>query len=180
VRSAERRRVVPHRGPSGAGQRTPRKGRARPPGHPRSRRHVCDEEHSEDEDRFLAVGPIARGVVVVVHRSPAPQDHPRGGHIRTERRQVRAASPERHHGGCAGGFRLRPRREARRSLRARSRIVGDAGRADRVTGGLVATEGVEIDSNRRNCLSAEPGAASTLGGACCERPRECEPRPRTP
>ena len=27
---------------------------------------IFDEEHSLDEDRFIAIGPIARGVVVVV------------------------------------------------------------------------------------------------------------------
>jgi uncharacterized DUF497 family protein len=32
---------------------------------------IYDEEHSEDEDRFLAVGPIATGVVVVVHTEPS-------------------------------------------------------------------------------------------------------------
>jgi uncharacterized DUF497 family protein len=31
---------------------------------------IYDEEHSEDEDRFLAIGPISRGVVVVVHTEP--------------------------------------------------------------------------------------------------------------
>lgn len=28
---------------------------------------VFDEEHSHDEDRFIAIGPIARGVVLVVY-----------------------------------------------------------------------------------------------------------------
>ena len=28
---------------------------------------LFDELHSEDEDRFIAIGPIARGVVLVVH-----------------------------------------------------------------------------------------------------------------
>jgi len=32
---------------------------------------IFDEEHSEDEDRFIAIGPIARGVIVVVHAEPA-------------------------------------------------------------------------------------------------------------
>ncbi len=27
---------------------------------------LFDEDHSEDEDRFIAIGPIARGVVMVV------------------------------------------------------------------------------------------------------------------
>ena len=27
---------------------------------------ILDEEHSQDEDRFIAIGPIRRGVVVVV------------------------------------------------------------------------------------------------------------------
>ncbi len=31
---------------------------------------IHDEEHSDDEDRFLAIGPISRGVVVVVHTEP--------------------------------------------------------------------------------------------------------------
>lgn len=31
---------------------------------------IYDEEHSEDEDRFLAIGLIGRGVVVVVHTEP--------------------------------------------------------------------------------------------------------------
>ena len=31
---------------------------------------IYDEEYSDDEDRFLAVGPIERGVVVVVHTEP--------------------------------------------------------------------------------------------------------------
>lgn len=28
---------------------------------------IYDEEHSEDEDRFIAIGPSARGIVVVVY-----------------------------------------------------------------------------------------------------------------
>ena len=28
---------------------------------------IFDEAHSEDEDRFIAVGPIAGGIVLVVH-----------------------------------------------------------------------------------------------------------------
>ena len=32
---------------------------------------IFDEDHSEDEDRFIAIGPIARGVIVVVHTEPA-------------------------------------------------------------------------------------------------------------
>lgn len=28
---------------------------------------VFDESHSEDEDRFIAIGPIAKGIVVVVY-----------------------------------------------------------------------------------------------------------------
>jgi len=31
---------------------------------------IYDEEHSDDEDRFLAIGPISRGVVVVAHTEP--------------------------------------------------------------------------------------------------------------
>ena len=31
---------------------------------------IYDEEHSDDEDRFLAIGPIARGVVTVAHTEP--------------------------------------------------------------------------------------------------------------
>jgi uncharacterized protein len=31
---------------------------------------IYDEEHSEDEDRFLAIGPIAKGVVTVAHTEP--------------------------------------------------------------------------------------------------------------
>jgi hypothetical protein len=34
---------------------------------------IYDEEHSEDEDRFIAVGPISRGVVVVVHTEPGDE-----------------------------------------------------------------------------------------------------------
>ena len=28
---------------------------------------IYDEEHSEDEDRFIAIGPSARGIIVVVY-----------------------------------------------------------------------------------------------------------------
>lgn len=28
---------------------------------------IFDEKHSDDEDRFLLIGPIARGVVIVVY-----------------------------------------------------------------------------------------------------------------
>lgn len=28
---------------------------------------IYDEEHSDDEDRFIAVGPIKRGLIVVVY-----------------------------------------------------------------------------------------------------------------
>ena len=31
---------------------------------------IYDQEHSEDEDRFLAIGPIAKGVVTVAHTEP--------------------------------------------------------------------------------------------------------------
>lgn len=31
---------------------------------------IYDEEHSADEDRFLAIGPIARGVVSVAYTEP--------------------------------------------------------------------------------------------------------------
>lgn len=27
---------------------------------------ICDEEHSDEEDRFIAIGPIGNGIVVVV------------------------------------------------------------------------------------------------------------------
>ena len=30
-----------------------------------------DDEHSQDEDRFIAIGPIARGVVLVVYTEPS-------------------------------------------------------------------------------------------------------------
>jgi uncharacterized protein len=28
---------------------------------------IYDEKHSEEEDRFIAIGPIARGIIVVVY-----------------------------------------------------------------------------------------------------------------
>ncbi len=31
---------------------------------------IYDEEHGEDEDRFIAIGLVPRGVVVVVHTEP--------------------------------------------------------------------------------------------------------------
>ncbi len=31
---------------------------------------IFDDDHSEDEDRFIAVGPIVRGVIVVVYTEP--------------------------------------------------------------------------------------------------------------
>jgi len=31
---------------------------------------IFDADHSEDEDRFIAVGPIERGIVVVVYTEP--------------------------------------------------------------------------------------------------------------
>ena len=31
---------------------------------------IYDEEHSEDEDRFLAIGPTAKGVVTVAYTEP--------------------------------------------------------------------------------------------------------------
>ena len=31
---------------------------------------IYDEEHSDDEDRFLAIGPVTRGVVTVAHTEP--------------------------------------------------------------------------------------------------------------
>ena len=31
---------------------------------------IFDAEHSEDEDRFIAIGPIARGLIVVVYTEP--------------------------------------------------------------------------------------------------------------
>jgi uncharacterized DUF497 family protein len=32
---------------------------------------IHDEEHSEDEDRFIAIGTIAKGVVTVAHSEPS-------------------------------------------------------------------------------------------------------------
>ena len=32
---------------------------------------IYDEEHSEDEDRFIAIGAIAKGVVTVAHTEPS-------------------------------------------------------------------------------------------------------------
>ena len=32
---------------------------------------IYDEAHSEDEDRFLAIGAITKGVVTVVHTEPS-------------------------------------------------------------------------------------------------------------
>jgi uncharacterized DUF497 family protein len=32
---------------------------------------IYDEEHSDDEDRFLAIGPIAKGIVIVAHTEPS-------------------------------------------------------------------------------------------------------------
>ncbi len=32
---------------------------------------IYDAEHSDDEDRFLAVGRIARGLVIVAHTEPS-------------------------------------------------------------------------------------------------------------
>ncbi len=32
---------------------------------------IFDQDHSDDEDRFIAIGPIDRGIVVVVHTEPA-------------------------------------------------------------------------------------------------------------
>ena len=34
---------------------------------------IYDEEHSEDEDRFIAIGPLGRGVVVVVNTEPGDE-----------------------------------------------------------------------------------------------------------
>ena len=31
---------------------------------------IFDESHSEEEERFIAIGPIRRGVIVVVHTEP--------------------------------------------------------------------------------------------------------------
>ena len=31
---------------------------------------IFDADHSEDEDRFIAIGPIARGLIVVVYTEP--------------------------------------------------------------------------------------------------------------
>src|SRR5438876_2074873 len=31
---------------------------------------IYDQEHSDDEDRFLAVGPVARGVITVAYTEP--------------------------------------------------------------------------------------------------------------
>jgi hypothetical protein len=32
---------------------------------------IYDEEHSDQEDRFVAIGPVARGIVAVVHTERA-------------------------------------------------------------------------------------------------------------
>ena len=32
---------------------------------------IYDEQHSEDEDRFIAIGTIGKGVVTVVHTEPS-------------------------------------------------------------------------------------------------------------
>ena len=32
---------------------------------------IFDDEHSQDEDRFIAIGPIRQGVVLVVYSEPA-------------------------------------------------------------------------------------------------------------
>ena len=32
---------------------------------------IFDDEHSQDEDRFIAIGPIPRGVVLVVYTEPS-------------------------------------------------------------------------------------------------------------
>ena len=31
---------------------------------------IFDESHSDDEERFIAIGPIRRGVIVVIHTEP--------------------------------------------------------------------------------------------------------------
>jgi len=31
---------------------------------------IFDADHSEDEDRFIAIGPIARGLIVVIYTEP--------------------------------------------------------------------------------------------------------------
>jgi uncharacterized protein len=31
---------------------------------------IYDQEHSDDEDRFLAIGPVAKGVVTVAYAEP--------------------------------------------------------------------------------------------------------------
>src|SRR5437879_9531961 len=74
--------------------------------------------------------PVPGGLRPLLPRAPATSDHPRGGHLRAKRRVVRPASSESHPRCVAGGRGLRTRREARRSLRPRARLVGDAGRAD--------------------------------------------------
>ena len=77
---------------------------------------------------------LPRSLRSLLPRPWATADRPRRSDLRAERRVVRAASPKRHHGGCAGGLRLRPRREARPSLHPRARIIGDACCADRPRG----------------------------------------------
>jgi uncharacterized DUF497 family protein len=32
---------------------------------------IYDESHSDDEDRFITIGPIAKGLVVVTHTEPS-------------------------------------------------------------------------------------------------------------
>ena len=31
---------------------------------------IYDEEHSDDEDRFIAIGPIGAGIIVVIYTEP--------------------------------------------------------------------------------------------------------------
>lgn len=35
---------------------------------------LFDDLHSDEEDRFIAIGPISRGIVLVVHTSPEGED----------------------------------------------------------------------------------------------------------
>src|SRR5882762_3293938 len=61
--------------------------------------------------------PVPRSLRAFLPRPPPPKDHPCRGHVWADRRMVRAAGQERHHGRRARCARLRPRHEAQCSLR---------------------------------------------------------------
>src|SRR5882762_4234990 len=61
--------------------------------------------------------PVPRSLRALLPRPPPPKDHPCRGHVWADRRMVRAAGQERHHGRRARCARLRPRHEAQCSLR---------------------------------------------------------------